>query len=184
MQPVAVAEFIAAYTVEINGQRGAEPADRARVVSERAATARKLEGLYDAISEGLRTPGLKDRLEMLEAKLGELDNLLAAPAPTPVRLHPNLSEIYKKKVAELAVTLADPDIRTAALEVVRGLINRVTVQSGDQGLTLELEGALTAMIGLAQTEKSQPIEWLDAKSVASSVKVVAGAGFEPAAFRL
>ena len=184
MQPAAVAEFITAYTAEVNGQRGANTAERARLVSERASIARKLEGLYDAISEGLRTLGLKDRLETLEARLGELDGLLAAPAPTPVRLHPNLSEIYKKKVTELAVTLADPDIRTAALEAVRGLITRVTVQSGDDGLNLELDGALTAMIGLAQSDKSQPNEWLDSKAVASSVKVVAGTGFEPVTFRL
>ena len=57
-------------------------------------------------------------------------------------------------VAELAVTLANPDIRTAALKVVRVLITRVTFQRGVEGLTLELEGALTAMIGLAQNEKN------------------------------
>ncbi len=184
MQPGAVAEFIAAYTTEVNGQRGAATADRARLVSERAAIARKLEGLYDAISEGLRTPGLKDRLETLEARLGELDVTLTAPAPTQVRLHPNLSEMYKKKVAELAATLADPEIRTAALEIIRGLITRVTVHGGEDGVTLELEGALTAMIGLAQNDKSPLGSGLDVRSVASSVKVVAGAGFEPAAFRL
>jgi len=184
MQPVAVAEFITAYTSEINNQRGTETADRARQVAERAQTARKLEGLYDAISEGLRTPGLKVRLEALETRLDELDATLAAPLPTPVRLHPNLSEMYKKKVTELAATLADPEIRPAALEIIRALITRVTVLDGQNGLTLELDGALTAMIGLAQNGKNMLESGVDAKSVASSVKVVAGTGFEPVTFRL
>ncbi len=184
MQPAAVTEFVSAYAVEVNGQRGAETADRARLVSERAQIARKLEGLYDAIADGLRTPGLKDRLEKLEVRQSELDLELAAPAPTPVRLHPNLSEIYKKKVSELAVTLADPDIRSAALEIIRSLINRVTVCDGPEGLTLDLEGALTAMIGLAQNAKGPQESGLDVRAVAGSVKVVAGTGFEPVTFRL
>jgi site-specific DNA recombinase len=184
MQPAAVAEFVAAYTAETNANRGAETADRARVASEHAKTARKLEGLYDAISDGLRTQGLKDRLETLEARLGELDETLAAPAPTPVRLHPNLSEMYKRKVAELAATLADPEIRTAALEAIRSLITRVTVHNGSDGLTLELEGALTAMIGLAQNAKSPLGSGLDVGCMERSVKLVAGVGFEPTTFRL
>ena len=73
-----------------------------------------------------------------------------------MRLHPNLAEIYRRKVTELATTLADPEIRTQALETIRGLINRVTIRDGTEGVSLELEGALTAMIGLAQNAKSLP----------------------------
>ena len=127
MQPDAVAEFITAYSAELNGKRGTASADRARLQSERAQIARKLEGLYDAIAEGLRTSGLKARLETMEARLAELDASLSAPAPSPVRLHPNLAEVYRKKVSELSATLADPEIRTAALEIIRGLITRVTI---------------------------------------------------------
>lgn len=53
----------------------------------------------------------------------------------------------------MATTLADPHIQTAALEIIRGLITRVTVHGSTYGLTLELDGALTAMIGLAQNDK-------------------------------
>jgi DNA invertase Pin-like site-specific DNA recombinase len=175
MQPEAVAAFIAAYTSEVNLERGAESADRSRLASERSQIARKLEGLYDAISEGLRTAGLKDRLEDLEARLAELDAKLKAPAPSPIRLHPNLTEIYRRKVGDLAATLSDPEIRTSALETIRGLITRVTVCDGADGITLQLEGALTAMIGLAQNDKSPPGGGLDADVLARSVKVVAGA---------
>ena len=178
MQPEAVAQFISAFTAEVNGQRGEAIADRTRLATERAQVARKLEGLYDAISEGLRTAGLKERLEGMETRLAELDVKLAAPAPSPVRLHPNLSEIYRNKVTELATTLADPEIRTTALEIVRSLITRVTVVEGPDGLTLDLEGALAAMIGLAQNNKIPLGSGLDVSSFAGSVNVVAGTGFE------
>ena len=50
--------------------------------------------------------------------------LAAAPAPAP-RLHPNLAELYRRKVADLQTALADPATRTEALEILRGLIERV-----------------------------------------------------------
>ncbi|SDE68929.1 hypothetical protein [Ruegeria marina] len=119
-------------------------------------------------------PGLKAKLE---ARIADLDAELLEPASTALRLHPNLSELYRTKVAELAQTLSDPEIRTESLEIIRGLIERVIVRHEGECIMLELEGALTAMISLAQNDKSRP-------AAACSVKVVAEAGFEPATFRL
>jgi site-specific DNA recombinase len=184
MRPDAVAAFVTAYAAEVNQQRGGETADRAKLAAERTQVLRKLEGLYDAIADGLRTAGLKERLEALEARKAEPDTAGAAPEPTPVRLHPNLAAIYRRKVAELAAALTDPEIRPQALETIRELITRVTVRDGTDGLVLELEGALTAMIGLAQNAKSPPGGGLDDGLVDRSVKVVAGTGFEPVTFRL
>ena len=93
MQPEAVAAFISAYSIEVNARRSAAQVDRSRIEQERTQVIRRLDGLYDAISEGLRTPGLVEKLETLEARRGELDAILSAPAPTTVRLHPNLSEL-------------------------------------------------------------------------------------------
>ena len=168
MQPDAVAEFIAAFGNEMNARRGAETADRSRLESERSAVARKLDGLYDAIPEGMRNQGLKGKLEDLEARLAQLDAELATPPPSPVRLHPNLSELYRQKVTELAATLNDAEMRTPALEVIRGLIERVTVHDGPDGVVLDLEGAITSMIGLAQPAAVKALDH-------GSVKVVAGA---------
>lgn len=169
MQPDAVAEFIRAFAAETNAQRGDETVTRTRQETERAALKRKLDGLYDAIAEGLRTPGLKEKLEELEARVAALDNALTAPAPPPVRLLPNLSELYRRKVTELATTLGDPAIRTPALELVWGLIEQVTVRiDGAGNVMLDLEGALTAMLDLAQPGAVRGL-W------AGSAKVVAGA---------
>ena len=109
-----------------------------------------------------------------------IDAALSTPAPTPVRLNSNLSELYRRKVTELAITLADPAIAQPAREVIRGLIERVSVSWEDGQAVVALDGALTALIGLATNAKGPALAGL----LGSSVKVVAGAGFEPAAFRL
>ncbi|MCE5974928.1 recombinase family protein [Sinirhodobacter sp. WL0062] len=177
MQPAAVAAFIAAYGEEVNAGRAEETAKRARLETEQIQISRRLDGLYDAIADGLRTPGLMAKLEELESRKIAVETELSAPLPSPVRLHPGLSEIYRRKVTALAQTLSDPAIRTAALETIRGLINSVTIHVDGERVTVELEGAITALIGLAQPEA---VEGLDA----CSVEVVAGVGFEPTTFRL
>ncbi len=144
-------------------------AERAGTETELSKTVRKLEGLYDAIADGLRTPGLKDRLEALESRKTELEAQLSAPEPSPVRLHPNLAGLYREKVAQLAETLKDPEIRTPALELLRGLIERVTVSESPEGPVLDLEGEIVALIDLAQPGESRDVD-------PRSVKVVAGAG--------
>ncbi|WP_171232748.1 recombinase family protein [Ruegeria sp. HKCCA4812] len=181
MQPDAVAAFIKSFNEAANAEAGTEEAARTRLQSERDKAARKLNGFYDAIAEGIRTPGLQTRLEELEAQIAELDAKLFEPKPSSVRLQPNLSQLYRSKVADLAQVLSDPSIRTGALEIIRGLIERVTVEHPNEGVQIELEGALAAMIGLAQNEQSRPKA---ACSALCSTKVVAGAGFEPLTFRL
>jgi site-specific DNA recombinase len=110
MQPEAVASFVRDHA-ELSNAHGAEAAQaRTRLEAEKRAIKRKLEGLYDAIAEGLRSPGLKEKLLELEGRVEAIDTALSTPAPAPVRLNPNLSELYRRKVTELAITLADPTI--------------------------------------------------------------------------
>jgi site-specific DNA recombinase len=183
MEPDAVAAFVKDFA-DLSNAQGAERAQaRQRLETERKALKRKLEGLYDAIAEGLRSPGLKEKLLDLEGRVAAIDAGLDHPAPAPVRLNPNLSELYRRKVTELAVTLADPAIVGPAREVVRGLIERVSVRWEEGKAVVALDGALTALIGLAQNAKSPAGAGRGGLEL-SSVKVVAGAGFEPAAFRL
>ncbi|WP_170770830.1 hypothetical protein [Ruegeria lacuscaerulensis] len=73
-----------------------------------------------------------------------------------MRLHPNLSELYRSNVASRAHALSDPSILTGALEIIRVLIERVTVLHERDGVQIELQGAVAAMIGLAQNELKSP----------------------------
>lgn len=170
MRPDAVAQFIAEYSAELNAERAAQGAERTKLDAELLQLDRRIDGLYDAIADGLRTSGLKERLEGMEARRSEIQRILASPAPSPVRLHPNLADAYRRKVSALSETLANPSIRPKAVDTIRGLITSVTVRVDGDETVLELDGAITAILELAQP--------------GSSAVVVAGVGFEPTTFRL
>ena len=180
MQPEAVRTFTAELHAEINRSHRDGEVERARLQRERDRVAAKLEGLYDAVAEGLRTDGLLDRIKGMEAEKDRLAKALDRPAPSPVRLHPNLAEIYHAKVAELHRALEVPSVRDEALHILRGLVERIVITPAEEeaGETIELVGAIARMVELGNKKAA-----LDART-ACSVKVVAGAGFEPATFRL
>ncbi len=56
MQPYAVAAFIKSFSEAANAEAGTAEVARTRLQSERDKAARKLNGFYDAIAEGFRTP--------------------------------------------------------------------------------------------------------------------------------
>jgi site-specific DNA recombinase len=61
----------------------------------------------------------------LEARRVELlARLEAAPPPMP-RLHPNLAELYRQKVINLAESLNQEDTRLEAAECIRELIEEI-----------------------------------------------------------
>ncbi len=183
MQPELVKEFIAEFHRELNRLTRSRQLDRKAKAKELKEVSRKLESLIDAIADGLRTPGLKARLEALEACKRELEEELEhASAPTP-HLHPSLAELYRRKVENLHEALAYPDTRQEALALLRGLVERIEVQAADKGFQIELTGEIARMVELSLSEGKNKKAVLDART-ACSVKVVAGAGFEPATFRL
>jgi hypothetical protein len=68
----------------------------------------KIEGILRAIEDGMYAPPLKERMAALEARRSELDQELnVATPPSPVRLHPGLSRVYRKKVQQLKTALND-----------------------------------------------------------------------------
>ena len=186
MEPEQVKEFAAAFIAETNRIRAVAEAGRSTLEREHSKVCRKLTGLIDAIADGFRAPGLQGQLDELEGRKAELEHRLAEPSRPLPRLHPNLAEIYRAKVTELHATLADPASRTEATEIIRSLIERVdVVPTADKGFEIELTGDIANMIELGAESKKPAICGAGVLGpYRSSVKVVAGAGFEPAAFRL
>jgi site-specific DNA recombinase len=148
MQPQLVEEFIRAFHQEVNRQNSAQEMHALEHQAELARVSRKVKGLYDAIADGLRTPGLKDQLLELERRQTELKELIAqAPSPAP-HLHPKLSEVYRATVANLHGALNDPEARTEAAEILRGLIERITVRNNGDGHVVELTGDIVKLLTL------------------------------------
>ena len=173
MAPELVEEFIRAFQKEINLQRREDDALRDAKGRELADIKRKLDGLIEAIADGLRAPGLQQRLDELEARRTEIEESLAASPTTPVRLHPNLAQVYRRQVEQLQQALDHPEIRDEAVQVLRGLIEHVSIGPADKGLEIEIVGEIAKMVelGIGPNAKQANLD----ERLTRSVKVVAGA---------
>ena len=179
MAPEAAAEAMRAYAEETNRlnreRRASGESDR----RELAGIEKKIADIVAAIEDGGYTRALTDRLRELEARQDELRERLAPARADIPDIHPNVADLYRRKVERLAEALRDPRERAAAAEAVRSLIERIVLAPGAMNATLH--GDLGTI--LEWTAKGRRNE-TDTPSSGMSVSVVAGAGFEPATFRL
>jgi site-specific DNA recombinase len=139
-----------------------------------------------AIEDGLYQPSMKARMAELETEKAALaERLATAPELPKVRLHPNLAGMYREEVAALEQALADPEIKAEAAEIVRGQIERITLTPNAEGGGLEvvLQGDLARILQLCEGGSSKD-KRPGTDVPGRGLSVVAGAGFEPATFRL
>ena len=81
----------------------------------------------DLATQRKGTRALVDKLLELEAQEDAIRARMAeAPLDKP-DIHPNISEIYRRKVERLAEALNNPAERDEAADAIRGLIERVTL---------------------------------------------------------
>jgi site-specific DNA recombinase len=172
-----VKAFIAEYHAELNRRSAGRDREQQRLKAEQAKVERQIAEIIAAIKDGLRTASMREALEVLEAKRSALtSNLETAPAPSP-RLHPKLAELYRQKVADLHEALNAKETRAEAAEALRQLIDEIRLVPEDGSLQIELKGDLAAILALSS-------EHPRAAAAGVQVTLVAGAGFEPATFRL
>jgi hypothetical protein len=158
MAPELVEEFIRGFHEELNRQNLANELQKAHHQTELLRTTRRLKGLCDAIADGLRSPGLNEQLLELEARQTELSRLVqSAPVPAP-RFHPKLAEVYRTTVADLHAALDNPEARTEAAEILRGLVERITVRADAQGHVLEITGDIVKLLALPGDTVPSPFE--------------------------
>lgn len=84
-----------------------------------------------------------------------MNGLRASEPEPPVRLHPNLAGIYRKKVERLQQAIGEPDIRDEAIGVLRGLLDRIVITSAQTGLQVEIVGEIAQMIELGLGEDTR-----------------------------
>ena len=151
---------------------------------ELAAIEKKIATMISVIEDGGYVKGMMDGLRELEAQQDELNERLATvPAVIP-DIHPHIAGIYRRKVARLADALQQPEERDAAASAIRGLVERIVLTLGPKWADLHatLHGDLGTI--LEWTGNGAEKEKTDIPGSGMSVSVVAGAGFEPATFRL
>jgi site-specific DNA recombinase len=197
MDPALFAAFSEAFVGEWNRAAGVQSSGRDQATRELTKVERKLKGLIEAISDGFRAAGLQEQVATLEAQRIALTARLAETAVQEVpRLHPELPQAYRRQIERLGEALETGPDNIAALEAVRGLIERIILYPvPERGFEIEVLGDIAAMIRLGQAGQAgqtgtrnggQTLKGSPAVSdlFVCSVKVVAGTGFEPVTFRL
>jgi site-specific DNA recombinase len=99
-------------------------------------------------------PGsVRDQLRQLESRKREIAaDLKAQPRDTEIAIHPNLPDLYRRKVARLQEVLGDEATRPQAVEIIRSLLDRIEVRPGQERGHCEviIVGALAQILAFAQ----------------------------------
>ena len=182
LAPEAIARLIRKYHDALNARR-AEMAQR-RLKAEKALrdVVGRIARIVDAIAEGTDNQAMRSKMMELEQRRVALDaELRDLGEPVVVTMHPNVAEMYQRKVSDLQAALnsEESNARLRAINILRTLIVRIvlTPAEGERGLDVALSGQLAAFMQIARLG-DQPGD-LDVMKM-----MVAGAGFEPATFRL
>jgi site-specific DNA recombinase len=133
--------FIEEFHREANRQRAERDGRRDRTAREQ--TEREIRRVIEAIKAGVPGAAVKDEMASLETRriqlLEQLDARTAAPPPMP-RLHPNLAELYRQKIINLAEALNDEHTRLEAAACIRDLIEEIRLVPENGKLRVELYG--------------------------------------------
>ncbi|MEC3860641.1 recombinase family protein [Mesobacterium sp. TK19101] len=186
MSPELFNEFCAEFTREVNRLRIERGADLAGWRSELEKVDRELDKMVDAILQGFPPAKLKEKAEKLEARKAELTELLDNADEPPPLLHPNMARMYQDRIAKLCENLQSEEDRGAAVDVLRSLVDEITLVPENGELSIVLRGDLGAILRFAAGKQNPEFlseaEALD--NLLSQKSLVAGVGFEPTTFRL
>ena len=184
MDPALFKEFCEEFTREINRLRIDASADQQGWRDERDRIERELSKLLTAIKAGGPIQAIVDDMKRLEARKAELTEELVAASEPPPLLHPNLAKLYREKISALHESLQEEATRAEAAELVRSLVDQITLVPEAGALSIVLRGDLAALL-LFASNKQRP-SGLTAAGLGLLVQgsLVAGTGFEPVTFRL
>ncbi|WP_200883986.1 zinc ribbon domain-containing protein [Rhizobium sp. YS-1r] len=165
MSSEAVAEAVRAYAEEmnrLNRDRRAQAATDQKVL---AKIEKAIAGIIAAIEDGMYQPSMKARMDDLERQKAEIVARLAqAPADMP-DIHPNLADLYRRRVERLSEVLSDPDGGRQAAEALRSLIGEIVLTPGAKRgeVHATLCGELFGILDFAKAEEtSRPAGFMPA----------------------
>ena len=132
----------------------------------------------DTPMESIRTT-----LEELEVQKRSLTRELSLQTEEDkIVLHPNIGELYARKIGNLNSLLQNDTTKNQATEIIRSLIEKIVVSpTGQRGKSdVVLHGALASILAYASDTVQRGV----VSSGVGRVLLVAGVGFEPTTFRL
>ncbi len=177
--PGSFEDFCHEYVRELNRLRMEHRAGLSSARTELTRVEREIHKLVQAIKDGVSALSIKDELLSLEARKAELQSRLEAPE-MPELLHPRMADMYREKVGSLCLALESEESRQGASDAIRALVEAVVLEPDGDQLKITLKGDLAGMLSAARDSKRSP----ETGDLLVQIKLVAGAGFEPATFGL
>jgi site-specific DNA recombinase len=176
-------EFTGEFKRELARLRKEGHGTKQRLLKELQDVERGIKRCLDFITGGDGDPGsVRDQLRRLETRKREINaDLRTQQDGADVAIHPNLPELYRKKVAKLQQALQHEATRPQVFETIRSLVDRIEVLPGRARGHCEVTivGALAQILAFAH-EKTTAASREDG----GTSLMVAGVGFEPTTFRL
>jgi DNA invertase Pin-like site-specific DNA recombinase len=171
-----ITEFAATFRAEVDRLRRTRHQSTDMLRKDVDKVNRSIDRALTFILEGDGDPGsVRQKLADLEARKRDLERSLNQADPTPtLEIHPNLGELYRRKVSELESLLDDEDTKPQATDILRSLIQRIEISAGQTRGHAEVRifGALASILDFA-------VESTHAKATANGgfgrVLMVAGA---------
>jgi site-specific DNA recombinase len=174
MHPDLVTEFAKEYHRELNRQAALDNTAHNRLVAELGRTEMDIRYIIDAVKDGMRTDSMTDELMALEEQKTFLRRNIDRTPATLVRIHPNLGEIYRKKVTNLRTVLNEESARAEASAILQDLIEEILLVPVDGELRIHLRGSLAEILDFSlEDEHSRSMD------TGVQITLVAGEGFEP-----
>jgi len=190
LSPEAIAAAVEEARRRLAEGREEAAKEESRLRRRAAELFRGINRMIDLVIAGTPAETVRDRIAADEAERVRIETrlaeLAAEAASVPTVPHPRIADAYRRQVEELEEVLDDDSTEAReALEVVRGLIQRVTIvpdASAPAGVWLEIAGDLAVLLRFSEAGQQKAPK---AGAVgASQLSVDAGTGFEPVTFRL
>ncbi len=179
-------EFCHEYTKRMNELHREHNASLAVYRKELAKLEREREQIVRSICDGVPGELVRDRAVYVQSRKEELLGLLDQTEEVRILFHPNIANRYHKEIRNLIASLSSDESRVEAANILRSLIECIVLSPTDTGdrLVVDLRGDLAGILSVATKHERSLITSDLSKLQPVQKAVVAGAGFEPATFRL
>ncbi len=185
MQPAAYEQFRKDFVQKMQSNQSASEEQRTLLDKRIRTLERAKANLLAAIKSGAIVEDLAEEYNKVSAELKAVQAQRVEAEPALIDLPEDLPDIYRQHITNLVATLSDESVAGDAGDELREMIDRIVVRHDPVvGHTMELEGKIVELLQAGSAKAKGPAVGGAYAGARSSLELVAGAGFEPAAFRL
>jgi len=177
----AYEQFKSAFEVQLHAQSNEHRIRVVEIDKETRDLSARLEKLIATIEAGGHSTTIVARIKEIEQRQGELSKARNALTANHIKLPRNLPTLYRSYIDGLAETLSSEEVVGRAGMEMRQLIEKLIVNYDEatEEHSIDVRGDITAMFRGANPSDTENYQQSE-----SSIKLVAGVGFEPTTFRL